>query len=160
MAIKLRDGEEIKGEVNFHWSAFIVAKLWAGLGVLMLLGTVIAQFSDDTKNKDGLMASGIMWSLIFFSPFLYKWLQNKFKVYVVTNQRVYIEEGIVAKSKVDLPLTKINDVSLKQGVIQRMFGSGNVVILTGNDKPTIIKDIDSPDNFKDSISEMVNKRVA
>jgi uncharacterized membrane protein YdbT with pleckstrin-like domain len=160
MAIQLRENETIKAEVNFHWSAFIMAKIWAGLGVLVLLGTIVGSFSDKAEEKPGVIFSGIFWTLIFFSPFIYKWLQNKFKTYVVTNQRVYIEEGLLSKSKRDLPLNKVNDISLKQGILQRMFGSGNIVILMGNDKPTIVKDIENPDIFKNAISEMLEKKNA
>jgi uncharacterized membrane protein YdbT with pleckstrin-like domain len=159
MAIVLRDKEEIVGEVNFHWSAFITAKIWAFMGGFAYLGMFINLGSEDLATKP--TSGSFVWTgVIFFGPFVYKWLQNKFKVYVVTNQRVYIEEGILAKSKVDIPLNKVNDVSMKQGVLQRMFGSGNIMVLTGNDKPTVLKDIDKPDVFKNNISEMVEKRAA
>lgn len=162
MAIKLKDTEEVKGEVHFHWSAFIVAKLWAGVGILAVLGLVIGSFAEKSAEapEQPFLPTLIWMSALFFGPFLYKWLQNKSKSYVVTNQRVYVEEGILSKSKVDLPLNKINDVSVKQGLVQRMFGSGNLLLLTGNNKPTLIKDIDNPDNFKNVISDMIDKKAA
>ncbi|APJ02471.1 PH domain-containing protein [Silvanigrella aquatica] len=91
-------------------------------------------------------------------PFVYKWLQNKSKKYIVTNQRVYIENGIIAKSETELPLNKINDILLKQGIVQRLVGAGNIRIFTGNDKPTIIFDIDAPDSFKNKLTEMIENK--
>ena len=154
MAFNLRDNEEIKEEVHFHWSAFIIAKVWAGLGTLVLILSAAGHMMNDTQNKESAASSLVFAAFLFWGPFLVKWLQNKSKKYIVTNQRVYIEEGVLAKSKVDLPLNKINDVTTKQSFLQRMLGSGSVEILTGNDKSTLIKDIDDPDKFKDSISAL------
>ena len=96
-------------------------------------------------------------ALIFFYPFCTKWLENKCKSYVVTNQRLYLEEGILSKSKKDIPLAKINDVVLEQSLFQRLVGAGDIVILTGNDVALRISFIDKPNEFKDAISAMVTR---
>ena len=38
MALQLRNGEELVSEVHFHWSAILLAKIWAGLGTLLVTG--------------------------------------------------------------------------------------------------------------------------
>lgn len=152
MAITLRNNEVIKCEVNFHWSAFILVKLWAVLGVLSLLGQLVAFIaSGDGQSKHLALLQMPMTIVMFFAPFTYKWLQNKSKVYVVTNERIYVEEGILSKNKMDIPLSKVNDISVSQGLIQRMFGSGNVVVTLGHDKPRVISDIENPDEFKNAV---------
>ena len=94
-------------------------------------------------------------ALIFFYPFCNKWLENKCKSYVVTNQRLYLEEGVLSKSKKDIPISKINDVVLNQSLFQRIVGAGDIVILTGNDMALRIAYIDKPNEFKDAISATV-----
>ena len=153
MGISLKTNETIIKEVNFHWSAFLMAKIWASFGLLM----AIASFLPNEDDGPNLMVVAI----VFWTPFAYKWLENKCKKYIVTNQRVYIEEGILSKNKKDIMLSKINDVSVNQNLVQRIFGSGNLALLTGNDKGSSLRDIDTPDEFKNIISEAIeNLRAA
>ena len=160
MALQLRANEEILSEVNLHWSAYLTAKIWAGFGALVELTMLIGLFVGD-KNSAGSHVMGMLSSAImFFGPFIYRWFQNKNKRYLVTNQRVYVETGILSKSQRDIPLEKINDLTMNQGLIQRMFGAGNVLIFTGNDKPTRINDIDNPDAFKTIISEQAERKTS
>jgi uncharacterized membrane protein YdbT with pleckstrin-like domain len=93
-------------------------------------------------------------------PLFYVWLRGKNKAYIVTNQRFYVEEGILAKSKKDIPLNKINDIFFTQGIFQRMFDSGNLAIMTGNDVPTKIVKLDCPEQFRESISHACNYKAA
>lgn len=147
MGINLQSNEEIKAETNFHWSMYIGSGLW---GVLCLVMSIAAGIGATQTTGNFSMVA--LFLTLGVAPNLYKFLVNKTKHYVVTSNRVYVEHGILAKMKKEIPLAKINDVTVTQGILQRMFGSGNIVILTGNDNPLIIKDIDKPEDFKDAIS--------
>lgn len=48
--------------------------------------------------------------------------------YVVTNRRVIVRTGIVARQGRDMPLQRINDVHFKYGVIDRILGCGNLIV--------------------------------
>jgi uncharacterized membrane protein YdbT with pleckstrin-like domain len=157
MAIKLREKEELKVEVTIHWSALILPKMLAGLGGIFFLGSIIGSVTGASSMP---VSTGLTWAIFLCIPFVYKWIEYKAKKYIVTNQRIYIEEGVISKTKSDLPLNKINDVSMKQSLSQRMFGAGDLLLLTGNDKPTIMKNIDRPEEFKNTISEMIEKRAS
>jgi len=154
MGIKLRTGEEIKSEVNIHWSAFILPGLWAFLGTPSLLISLFGSHETKTGTISPWMA------VIFYGPLIYTFLKNKSKAYVITNERIYIEEGILAKSKKDIPLEKVNDFELTQGFVQRLFGAGNVMVLTGNSKPTKLTNIDSVDDFRETASALIATRRA
>mgnify|MGYP001590441348 CR=1 FL=1 len=109
-------------------------------------------------QKEGNAPSKMPIALIFFGPFVYRWLQNKTKKYMITTQRVYIEEGIISKKMNEISFDKINDLVLSQNIIQRLVGSGNILILTASGKPTVIKDIEQPHEFKSAISDMIQKK--
>ncbi len=158
MAITLRDGEQIVAEVNFHWSMFLIPKIFAVLGVPLVIFFVFVAVGSPADDNSVTILMPFFVAVIFFLPYVYRWLQNKCKSYVVTNQRLYVEEGVLSKTKNDIPLAKINDLVLKQGIFQRIVGAGDLSILTGNDKITVIRDIDEPDTFKNAVSEVLNKR--
>lgn len=156
MAIKLRQDEVIQKEAHFHWTSYLISGLWAFLGLIFIIGIVAANTKVGSRTEE----FSYFWSaVIWFGPILYVWLKNKTKSYVVTNQRLYVEEGIISKSKVDLPFNKINDITFKQGIIQRIFGAGNIEVMTGNDKPTRLANLDLPEQFREALSNVVSKKV-
>ena len=154
MGLKLGSNEKELFQAHLHWSNYIVVGAWFGMGVLALLGTLLA---PEIQGSDK-MGTVPLTAFIFFTPFLVKWLKNKCKKYAVTDKRLYIEEGILAKNKLDIPFHKANDIQLKQGFIQRLFGSGNIVVFTGNSVPVIIKDIDNPEDFKSHLFDITQQQ--
>lgn len=151
MALKLRTNEELKIKADFHWSSYLFPGIWAAFLTLFIIGLLAAPKTDGESTP-------IFWFVILgWAPLISKFLANKCKDYSVTNQRLYVEEGIIAKKKKDIPLQKINDLEVSQGILQRMLGAGNILVLTGNDKPTILANIDNPEAFKNQISEITGQ---
>lgn len=48
--------------------------------------------------------------------------------YVITNRRVIIRSGIIARQGRDMPLARVNDVHFSYGVIDRMLGCGDLIV--------------------------------
>lgn len=92
-------------------------------------------------------------SLLGALPLIKALLTDLTKKYVVTNKSVLVEHGILARIKKDIPISKINDVTITQSLIQRIFNCGNVRILTGNDLALILSDIDNPEMLKSVINK-------
>lgn len=152
MSIQLRQDEKIECEAQFHWSAFIVPAIWAAFMSLALIGIMASpEFNG---------GAFFMVASFGYAPLTYVWLQNKNKAYVVTNQRLYVEMGILSKTKTDIPTHKINDINLNQDIVQRLFGAGNIAIMTGNDKPTKLMNIDRPEQFREVLSNICSKKTA
>lgn len=153
MGLKLRDKEKEIFQANLHWSSYIVWGTWALFGLVGTLGVLLTE-NTSTQPKVEIISFQFV---IFFLPLALKLLKNKCKTYAVTDQRLYIEEGILAKTKVDIPFQKINDIQMNQGIIQRILGSGNIMVFSGNSIPVIIKDIDNPNEFKEHLFNTTQK---
>jgi len=41
-----------------------------------------------------------------------------------------------------------------------MFGAGNVSVMTGNDKPTKLANLDQPEKFREVLSSVCHKKTA
>jgi uncharacterized membrane protein YdbT with pleckstrin-like domain len=157
MAIRLREGEVIRIEAKIHWSAYLFPSSSALIGVL-IAGLCIYGFLMNNQHS-GLQQFLMIFPffLIALTPFLARLVQNKFRRCIVTNERIYIEEGLISKVTSDIPLNKINDVSLIQSIPQRLAGSGDIAIMTGNDSTVRFINIAHPEEFRDAISEMMAK---
>jgi uncharacterized membrane protein YdbT with pleckstrin-like domain len=70
-------------------------------------------------------AAALVAAVVCFGvPFL-KWRTT---TYELTNRRLRLREGIVSRSGRDFPLNRISDVSFQQGLIDRMFGCGRLIV--------------------------------
>jgi len=56
--------------------------------------------------------------------------------YVVTDNRIIRRDGILKRRTMEIPFTQIERVEIEQGLIQRMFGFGDIVLDTGEDTLT------------------------
>jgi uncharacterized membrane protein YdbT with pleckstrin-like domain len=65
-------------------------------------------------------------TVCFGVPFL-KWRTT---TYELTNRRLRLRQGIVTRSGRDFPLNRISDVSFRQGLVDRLFGCGRLIVET------------------------------
>ena len=63
----------------------------------------------------------IMWVLV---PVV-RWATSE---YVITNRRIIVRTGIVARQGRDMQLQRINDVHFEYGVVDRVLGCGNLIV--------------------------------
>jgi uncharacterized membrane protein YdbT with pleckstrin-like domain len=71
------------------------------------------------------------------------------KAYVVTNRRVIQISGVFNKDVVDSSLEKVNDVKMSQSFFGRMFGYGDIEILTASELGVnLFHEIHNPIEFK------------
>src|SRR6202000_530312 len=49
-------------------------------------------------------------------------------VYEITNRRMRLRDGILTRNGRDIPLSRITDVSFRKGVLDRLLGSGTLVV--------------------------------
>jgi hypothetical protein len=75
--------------------------------------------------------------------------------YKLTNERLIITRGFIGKHVEELELYRVNDVSMKQSIIERMFGLGDVRLET-TDATTPepqMQDIKNPERVKDLVRQ-------
>jgi len=80
------------------------------------------------------------------------WLQKSSYGYRLTNQRLFVRRGWLAKKLNELELYRVEDVHVDQGILQRLLGYGTITVLAadvttpqvqliGISKPMAIKEI-------------------
>ena len=165
MTLALRPNEYVKIEVHFSYKVFVIPTLLMSIGILMMLAAWSGVGKGEYFNILGHIYSvaGLLILIggILFLPYIYKRIDNKLKIYAVTNQRVYVRRGIINIKEKDIPLAKINDVQIVQSLIQRLFGAGDAIVQVGNDESSmIIEDIAHPREFRDTIITAIYEAVA
>jgi uncharacterized membrane protein YdbT with pleckstrin-like domain len=77
------------------------------------------------------------------------WTNHQF---IITNRRVMQISGIFNKSVIDSSLEKVNDIKMEVSALGRMFGYGDIEILTASELGVnLFKQIDNPVKFKTAL---------
>lgn len=87
-------------------------------------------------------------ALIFAIQVVVLTLEWNNEQYVVTGRRVIQAKGMFAKHMMDSSLNMINDLVLDQSIWGRMFGFGDIQIITGNDDENVLRGLQDPFAFK------------
>lgn len=58
--------------------------------------------------------------------------------YELTTRRLRMRDGIIARHGRDIPLARINDVSFTKGLLDRLFGSGRLVVESAGEHGQIL----------------------
>jgi uncharacterized membrane protein YdbT with pleckstrin-like domain len=90
--------------------------------------------------------------LLFFwlmetSFLLTVWVYLATTFYIVSPDRIEIRRGVIVKRAKSIPFDKITGISLKQTLIQRLFGIGDLFIDTAGDKDleAVMAGVDYPE---------------
>jgi membrane protein YdbS with pleckstrin-like domain len=140
----LAENEQILLETHQHWFV-LFGKIFLELllVVLILVGAFVAIPFYPVASY------GLILVLIPAIGILNDVLVWRNKAYVVTNYRVIQTSGVFSKDVVDSSLEKVNDVKLSQSFLGRMFGYGDIEILTASELGVnLFHQIHDPVGFK------------
>ncbi len=73
--------------------------------------------------------------------------------YTLTDSKIEIDHGLIARTTRSIPLSKIQDVTVSASILQRMLGFGDVVVDNASEVggTTILHNINNPRQYADLI---------
>ncbi len=132
----LANGERIVRTAHQHWFILVWRARWAVLGLIIAVLLMIFR----VLNPD---ASGLLWDLLGWAALIlviigvvgFAWgaLTFRSEEYVITSRRIIHTRGVINKRATDSSLEKINDAVLVESVFGRIFGFGNLEVLTASE---------------------------
>jgi len=133
----LTDDEHLVLRLHPHWKTLIGPLLVA---VLVLAAALIAEVlipSNSAAAVERLVVAAIailavmLWLIV---PVL-RWRTT---TYELTTRRLRVRSGIVTRRGRDIPLARINDVSFEKGLLDRLLGSGRLVVESAGEHGQIL----------------------
>ncbi|TMK22850.1 MAG: PH domain-containing protein [Actinobacteria bacterium] len=124
----LTEGEEIILDLRPHWVALLKPVLWT-IVIGSLTGLIWVKTGGQTSVRHVLQwvvvgVAFVLWVPLALAPAI-RW---RFTTFVLTNERVITRSGVVAKHAREIPLETVNDVTFRQGILERMIGAGSLII--------------------------------
>lgn len=133
----LADGERVALRGRQHVLATVIEGrvAWSILIASLVLVVLDAFYLTATDDAGRLVRDLFGWIGLALLVIALVWLLQIYvswyaQDYVITNRRVMKVEGVLKKRSADSSLEKINDAVLEQSVLGRMFGYGDLEILT------------------------------
>lgn len=126
----LNDYETVALDLHPHWWYFAEPVL--SLVASIVLGIVVRVFLDGDAEKILTWAAIVLivgcaiWLALRYA----KWANTNF---VITSDRIIFRSGVVAKSGIEIPLERVNNVLFNQSVFERVLGAGDLLIESGGE---------------------------
>jgi membrane protein YdbS with pleckstrin-like domain len=136
----LAPDEELILHRHPHWKMFIVPVLVL-LVVVALAGFLAALIRDQGWAEIGwivLAVVGVAVVARFTLTPLMRWYTTHF---VLTSRRVLVRQGVLTRTGLDIPMTRINSVRFRHGLLDRMLGTGTLIIESASTEPLEFDDI-------------------
>jgi uncharacterized membrane protein YdbT with pleckstrin-like domain len=123
----LSEQEEVVLHLRPHGKSVVGPAL---VVALTLAGTIMAWVLLP-ENEGGRIGLGLVAAIMLYHGIRYgvhplaEWRCTH---YVLTDERILMQHGVLVRERRDLPLNRVNDHALSQSLLDRMFGTGTLVI--------------------------------
>jgi uncharacterized membrane protein YdbT with pleckstrin-like domain len=127
MESQLADGERSVLTLHPHWKTL----LWPALLLFMVIVAAVALLVVIPPGRlaaPGRITVGVVAVVLAVAGFAVPFLRWQTTTYRLTTRRLQLRSGILTRSGRDFPLIRISDVSFTQGPIDRLIGSGRLVV--------------------------------
>jgi membrane protein YdbS with pleckstrin-like domain len=136
----LSDGERVVIHKHPHWKMlllpYIVLIITLGAAVWL---TILAQ--DLSWSMIAMIAIGAVALILIVWLFLVPFVRWRTTHFIVTTDRVMAREGVIKRTGIDIPLSRISSVRFEHGLIDRIVGCGTLIIESASEEPLEFDDI-------------------
>jgi uncharacterized membrane protein YdbT with pleckstrin-like domain len=149
--------EQLVLRLHPHWKTLLPPLLLAVLVVAAALVALVLIPSGAAAAVERLVVAGIailalmLWLMV---PVL-RWRTT---TYELTTRRLKVRSGVVTRHGRDIPLARINDVSFEKGPLDRLLGSGRLVVESaGEHGQILLRDIPRVESVQATLFRLVEE---
>jgi membrane protein YdbS with pleckstrin-like domain len=154
------EDEEVLLRVRPHPRALVVPVL-ALLLVLGVAGYVAGRLPEADWRAAARWAVVAVASVLVVRLSLLPWLRWLTTVLVVTDRRVVLERGVLRRSTRGVPLSRVADVGVDRSPVQRLLGSGTLVLDTvGERGGLVVRDVPRVRELAAQIGDLLEEEPA
>jgi len=137
----LTNDEHVVLHLHPHWKAMITPVFWTIVAIGGIAAAAVLLPGGGGSNVALVFIGGVavlLFLWLAFWPFVV-WRSTHF---VFTNERVLLREGVFNRQQRDIPLTRVNDVSSNQSLLDRLLGCGKLTVESAGERgQSVLNDI-------------------
>ncbi|HEY4845250.1 MAG TPA: PH domain-containing protein [Candidatus Dormibacteraeota bacterium] len=151
----LLPGERILASSSRHWVVLLRPVATTVLAVLVSL-VVLALLPLKSELRLFLMLGAILVGLGVLNIYYWGWRAHE---YVLTDQRVIINEGILSKFSRSIAIDRIQDLTTFQGLWGRTWGFGDIELESaGREGAELLSTVPHPQQLRNAIFGQIEAR--
>jgi uncharacterized membrane protein YdbT with pleckstrin-like domain len=137
-----------------HWKTLIRPVLVAVLVVaIALVAEALPSGSDAAAIRGAVGVVAVLFLMVWLIVPVLRWRTT---TYELTTKRLRTRFGVVTRHGRDIPLTRISDVSFETGVLDRLLGSGRLVVESaGEHGQIVLRDIPHVEEVQATLFSLV-----
>lgn len=118
---------------------------------------VVAFFSVFLPGVGSLFAVFAGLALLLIPAFFH--IKKKLVRYTLTEAKLEIDAGLISRTTTSVPLRRVQDVTVRTSILQRMLGFGDIIVdNAGTDgQQVILRDIDSPRRHANILMKQIRR---
>jgi uncharacterized membrane protein YdbT with pleckstrin-like domain len=132
---------------HFHWIKYAMA-----YGAL-ILSIILGILSYNPNYPVVVIGAPLIGLFIFFVVLTPIWTSE----IGVTNQRIIYKTGFISRATNELQLKSIEEVSMQQGVLGRIFGYGKIEIHGTGEEQIILPSLGDPLELRKALQEAIGE---
>lgn len=150
----LSEGERILHGFRPHWKSLVIPAFWT---VLVIIGVALTpRLPSGLPRNLTYIIILLGWIMVAVVPTIRWW----FTQFVLTDERLILRKGVIARSGVEIPLEVINDVIFSQTIFERLLGFGDLIIESAGEMgQSRFSNIPRPDEFQSELYVAREKRA-
>lgn len=123
------------------------------LGTAFAAGFFIGSFDELWQNLLAVAIAVILVIAAVLLP-LTIWLGNTI---TITTRRVIVRRGVLTRTRSELALARIREMRSRASVLQRLFRSGTIQLLTDGDQQVELRDVPQASQLIDALHELLER---
>lgn len=152
----LADEEELVLHLHPHWKVAVGPALL----VLIALAVTVVAWVMLPQNDGGFLAFGVVTLIMLYYGVRYGvrplavWRCTH---YVLTDERILLQDGVLARERRDVPLNRVNDHALSQSLLDRFFGSGTLTVDSIGDQAAVLAAVPHAQALQSTLYELIEQ---
>ena len=154
-AHELLPGERVLASCSRHWVVLVrpIATSIVAMAVALVVA-VLLPIAGELRLF--LMLGVIVAGLAVLNLYYWGWRAHE---YVLTDQRVILNEGIVSKFSRSIAIDRIQDLTTFQGLWGRTWGFGDIELESaGRDRAEVLSTVPRPQQLRNAIFAQIEAR--
>lgn len=148
----LGDGEVVVVDARPHWWSLVRP---VTVVVVVLAGAVAAYAYGAPAPVAWLLPAVLVVALAWLMARYARWATTSL---VVTNRRIIHRQGVVARSRREIPLGQLTDISYRQTIFGRVIGAGDLVVRSaGSEGPEVFPRVPHPADIQSQIQRQLSE---
>ena len=133
----LIEDEHLVLRLHPHWKT-LVRPLAVAVVIIVIALVAEVLIPSGSVAAIGRLAVAVVAILVLMIWLIVPILRWRTTVFELTNRRLRMRDGIITRHGRDIPLARINDVSFTKGLLDRLLGSGRLVVESAGEYGQIV----------------------